>query len=164
MELKTAAEIRNLIRQTCERCGCPELASKIKYVWNSRFTRRMGDATYDFPNATGVVRFSKPLWGRADLRERKNTIVHEVCHIITFYKYGKSASPHGARWKKMMLLAGEFPERCHNVDTNGLTRKQTKIQVRCGCSQKSVTKNMFTRMKNGSTYSCGTCNKEISFL
>ncbi len=164
MELKTSSEIRNLIRHTCFACGCPELSPKIRYSWNDWFTRRMGDATYDFANGTGRVRFSKPLWGRAPLRERKNTIVHEVCHIITYYKYGKSASPHGAHWKRMMMLAGEFPERCHTVNTDGLTRKQPRIQVKCGCSKKSVTKNMFTRMKNGSKYSCTVCKNEISFL
>jgi SprT protein len=72
--------IRSWIRFACERNGVPELAQVIVVVWNSRFTRRLGDAAYNSTTFRARVRLSVPLWPRASEVDRRETVIHEACH------------------------------------------------------------------------------------
>ena len=87
--MKTSSEddrhIRQWIRLACDSNGVSELAQVIVVEWNPRFTRRLGDAGYSSTTYRARIRLSIPLWPRSTEEDRRETVVHEACHIIAFY-------------------------------------------------------------------------------
>ena len=161
------------VRWVCDTLKCPELFDKITIEWNSRFTRRMGDAEWKrvrgiVTEEYGIVRFSRPLWPRADETQRNQTVIHEVCHIVKAYKYPQlnpgRRNPHGREWKHLMRLCGITPKRTHKVDRTGLARHntRTKYRVACKCRELLIGPTRYRRMKSGvSSYACQLCGGKI---
>ena len=123
---KTAASgdryIQEWVSFACEANGVPELAQVIVVEWNARFTRRMGDALYSPSTFRARIRLSIPLWGRASEQDRRETVIHEACHLVVYYK-NCNAAQHGPEWREAMRNCGVEPQRTHSVDRTGLTRR-----------------------------------------
>jgi len=104
----------------------PLIAGRIVLEANTRFSRRMGDARCTSRGVglpAGVVRFSAhALWRRATPEKRRNTIVHELAHVLA--RHQDSREGHGALWKRIMRQLGETPKRCHSVNREGIRRTQ----------------------------------------
>jgi SprT protein len=159
-------KIVETIKWACDILLVPEFYSRIKVEWNARFTRKVGDANYRLNR----VRFSAPLWPRASEQERRETVIHEVCHLVANYKYNLSAkvghcSPHGVEWKSLMRKCGILPKRTHNVDRTGLRRNhtQTKYKVYCSCREWLIGPIRMRRMNTGTRfYTCPTCHAPVT--
>ena len=172
----TRNEAIELINETFVKCGQPDLVGKVSISFNSRFTSRMGDARYRPEKDRGRIRLSSPLWHYASPAERRNTIIHEACHILAErdnqMKHGNVGPGvmigrrpkrvgHGAAWRQYMRLAGiERVKRCHKVE-HPLRRRTTRHPARCGCRDWSLTANRVGRMKNGRKYSCNSCKETL---
>ena len=158
--MTTGTEIRELVNQTCAKLGIP---SNITIRFNRRFTRRLGDANGKLMR----IRFSTPLWARATVEERRQVVIHEVCHIATFLKLGTMGG-HGYVWKLHMRLCGVTPDRCHEVNREGLARtNQGSRQVTCACPGKVMTIGA-TRVRrllnNANKYSCRRCRTLVKLV
>jgi predicted SprT family Zn-dependent metalloprotease len=165
---------------TLRSLGREDLIPLLWIDWKSRFTSRMGDALYaretdrvrrssERFRINGVIcraRFSVPLWLRASEAERKQTVIHEICHLVAHHEAHlagrKVSSAHGYEWKAVMRRAGVQPKRCHNVNNNGLSKKKT-ILTKCRCGEHYVTPLVAGRiMLKISTYSCGKCHAKLT--
>lgn len=158
--------IRRLITEACRANSCPEIAQRIVVKWNARYTNCLGKAFYRGPFDM-TVQFSIPLWPRADVKERTDTIIHEACHIIARYKYqhigGRSRiKPHGREWKLAMAYAGTEPTRCHKVSNEGLKRKTKKFKHACGCMTHEVGAVRHKRILAGTIYTCRHCRQPLT--
>ncbi len=66
----------------------------------------------------------------------KQTVAHEVAHLIDHEVYGlnnpkfniygqrKKRAPHGRNWKIIMMTLGVPAERCHNYNVSNVKRKR----------------------------------------
>lgn len=112
------------VRRACAACDSEHIAPRIQVGWNPRFTSRMGDARWDFAEKRGLIRLSMQLWPVASDEERRETVIHEACHIIADAKT-EQRQHHGPVWIEMMQRCG-YPaaRRCHSVkrDTGGIHR------------------------------------------
>lgn len=154
--------IRQWIRYACERNGVPELAQVIVVEWNARFTRRMGDGMYSPTRMLGRIRLSVPLWGRASEQDRRETVIHEACHVIAFYK-DANATSHGVEWRQAMLNCGVDPLRTHSVDRTGLMRRQ-RLFVLCDCPKDEKCRigvRMFNLIQRGTEMQCKICGLHL---
>jgi predicted SprT family Zn-dependent metalloprotease len=161
MNATIRARVRQVIGETCDTCGCPEMKEKISFSFNGRFTSKMGDAIFyrSGPNAGwGRVRFSTPLWPRATEEKRDNTVIHEVCHVLADYIHGKRCK-HGWQWKALMMKCGQKPERCHRVDTSGLRKSNKKVS--CGCREFEFGPIRYKKVLNGHRYVCNHCKQPV---
>lgn len=122
--MEDCQKIKEWIRFACERNGVPELAQVVVVKWNPRFTYRLGDAIYNRTSMRARVRLSIPLWPRISEEERRETVIHEVCHCIVTYTHGFVPRPHGAAWKQAMRNCGVEPRRLHSIDRTGLSRRR----------------------------------------
>jgi SprT protein len=134
-DLLTIEECHEYIGICCEVCDTPQLRRKISLEFNNRFSARMGDALWD--GCVGRIRLSAPLFHKASIDERIETVVHETCHVIAYYKFGR-CQPHGRHWKEMMERCGyQNPRRCHSVDLIGIVARRTQrsgnVLSFCGC-------------------------------
>jgi SprT protein len=123
--------IRQWIKFACDCNGVSELAQVIVVEWNRRFTRRLGDAAYSPTTYRARIRLS--LWPRASEEDRRETIIHETCHLVAFYQHGFVAA-HGHEWRLAMRNCGVEPLRLHTVDRTGLARRQRRF-VLLDCPQ-----------------------------
>lgn len=171
-------EVLTKVKETLTILGHEDLIPIILVQWKKSFTRRMGDALYaskeervrktaeKFRSPTGVivrVRFSIPLFSRATVAQRNQTVVHEVCHIVSLHEAhlaGKTISVHGKEWKTLMLMVGANPKRCHEVDTLGLGKKV--IQGKCSCKTHSLTPLQAGKiLYQNSAFRCRKCKNQI---
>lgn len=158
--MRVTKEIRDQVQFACDCCGCPELAKKISIEFNNRFTRRMGDASKKWDHY--FIRLSAPLWPRATEAQRRETVIHEACHIIDSYLNGRMCG-HKHPWKLLMIKCGLKPERCHSVDRTGIARKHNQVDAYCGCGKRSIGKIKANRIRQGvSNYRCLTCKQTVS--
>lgn len=164
-EYTTKEEISQLIKETFDVCGESDLFDCTKIQWNSRFTRRMGDARYNHFKGTGRVRFSSVLWNRATPEERRETIIHEACHVVAerhARRLGRRTAGHGPIWKRYMTQAGAKGDRCHTVNRDGLRRKVRRVPAYCDCKEWQITKTRQTKMLKGYRYGCPDCKASLS--
>lgn len=66
----------------------------------------------------------------------KNTIVHEIAHIIAYKLYGERG--HGYTFKSVFLHLGGNGKRTHSYDVSSVKQKYTKRrhEYTCNCSGK----------------------------
>lgn len=156
--------IKKWIDQACNDNFVPELSNKIDFEFNSRFTRKLGDACFFRNTGRGRIRLSGPLWERATDTQRYETVIHETCHVIVRYKFKHNIKPHGIEWKTAMMNCNVRPKRTHNVDRTGLKRKKVKYVI-SNCPNDGlvnakcfVGKINYKKLKNGTTFACSKCS------
>lgn len=142
--------------------GYPRL--KLHIEWNSRFTSKMGDATYYRPPGCPRIRLSEPMWPMRTEAERRDTVIHEVCHIVVRYEeattLSKRSKHHGPEWKAKMRQCGLEPMRCHDFDVSKAPGSRRKKKLYCGCdSPHMVTANKHNKAASGASYRCKTCKQ-----
>jgi predicted SprT family Zn-dependent metalloprotease len=163
---------------TLRALGREDLIPYLWIDWKEAFTSRMGDALYatngqrvrrssERFRIDGTIcraRFSIPLWVRATEEDRRQTVIHEVCHLVAAHEAHlagrKVSSAHGYEWKAVMRRAGVRPKRCHNVSTKGLGKKT--IPAHCACGDHYLTPLVAGRIiVLQRTYTCGRCHGQV---
>src|SRR5262245_5033724 len=159
-------EVRGWVESTCAKCGVPELAGRVLVRWNSRFTARMGDARWFSAKGQGLIRLSTPLWPKASLAERVETVIHETCHVIAEYRFGRIQA-HGPKWRMLMCLCG-YPNAtaCHTVNREEIAARRRKsrrvYKLACGCPDGvTLGRVQFQRLRAGARYSCRHCRQGV---
>lgn len=106
---------RIIIREALEIGGFTSTFTKIVNVVSApRKTSTMGTAHHK----TLTIKLSaSALWRRASPEKRRNTVVHELAHLVNRWTHGKKVKPHGREWRQIMSAMGEDPKRCHTVPT-----------------------------------------------
>jgi SprT protein len=158
--------IKEWTRFACECNNAEELAQAIIVEWNSRFTRRLGDGVYSPLTHRARIRLSLPIWPRASEKERRETVIHEVCHCIVGYKHGVVAH-HGSEWKEAMRNCGVEPLRGHTVDRTGLARSQ-RLFILLDCPNDGLERKCrirskeFNLVQQGKWFVCKVCGLHLT--
>lgn len=91
----------------------------------------------------------------------RETVPHEVAHLVTWLLHGRTARPHGTEWKAIMRHLGvQQPQRCHDFDAPA-ARQQRRWPYRCGCTSHQLSTTRHRRILNGVRYRCGNCGQEL---
>jgi predicted SprT family Zn-dependent metalloprotease len=80
--------IRGLIDKTLQQLEHDNIA--VQWRFDGRLTRSLGIAHWP----EDLVLLSIPQWHRIPARERRETIVHEVCHLTTWHELGYIPDNH----------------------------------------------------------------------
>ena len=159
---KALESARKLLEFACDKnwSGGSLDPDLIRIEFNNRMTRAIGRAEYKHP-CDYCIKLSAPLWPRASEAERRNTVIHEACHLIDHYRTGTMS--HGVSWRRLMQNCGESPDRCHSVDRTGLIRKRKRHEYTCGCNNRGgfITPIKAKRIEQGRSYFCKSCGENI---
>jgi len=160
-------EVKAVVAEVCERCGHPEVAGRIELRWSQRMTSAMGNASRRNMMAYHyTIKLSTPLFLRATVDERRQTIIHEVCHVLDGIVNNRKMS-HGPTWKAMMKRAGVTPQRCHNVDTSGLRKARKTYRYTCPNGHKSyelgAIRHRNMQSVGGRKYICPVCREKLNW-
>ncbi|MEW4453034.1 SprT-like domain-containing protein [Bremerella sp. JC817] len=141
----------------CNDVSC--LSSMIRVRWNKRFTRKFADAGYGTCPPRGRIRISPMIWERATREQRRETLIHEACHIVAYHLHGLAIKPHGIEWRQAMVKCGVEPVVTHNIDLVGINffhvRECTKAN-RCHVSRRD-----FAALKRGGLLQCTICGMQV---
>lgn len=121
----------------------------VEIGFNYRYTRVLGRAVFPLNGKPKIILAAK-IWARASQKERRETVIHETCHLIAYHEAkGKRIRPHGDEWKALMWRCGVKPNRTHDVDVTGLSKRKT-IQATCDCpAPHYLTKRKANRILEG---------------
>ena len=110
-----------------------------------------------------VVRFQPVLLTANEAEYMKETIAHEVCHLIDYEmnpanftrRYGRKRQLHGITWQRLMLITGHTPETTHNMDVEAVRVRQVvrhEWVCTCGAIMKLGPKQHPQQLNNHDTY------------
>ncbi len=147
---------------------------RVTVEWSERMTRAAGTATYQL----GLIKLSTKLLPRSTPEDQRQTVIHEACHLISFWKYGEAGTGHGHYWKACMRACGLAPRRCHSIPRAGLRRGRTQAVVynrveiqktqpetfafRCNCKKYTFSAERVEKVLKGeTTLRCKRCESQI---
>ncbi len=151
--------IREWIDFALERNDVGYLSSMIRVRWNRRFVRKFADAGYGACPPRGQIRISPFIWERATTEQRRETIIHETCHIVAFHLHGPAIKPHGIEWKAAMAKCEVEPIRCHNIPLIGINHfnvRDCPKAERCHVSRRD-----YSALKRGGLLHCTICGMSV---
>ena len=159
---KDRLQVETLVRETLSFFNLSHIPLKIR--WSNAYTRVMGRAKTNRTKTQFEVSFSDQLWDRATEEQKRNTVIHEVCHIVCFIRH-PFAKGHGVEWKQLMLAAGETPSRTIKINRKGVERTNQRTYCYCKCGEKVITSNRATRIRNGTNrYYCLRCGVPVTLV
>lgn len=145
-------------------------------TWDLRGKSRLGTASGNGLHIRLNPQYAK-LLGRDEYIQ---TVLHEVCHIVTTQRRNirmqsvvrrPSSGPwssHGAEWKRSMRLLGLKPLRCSEVSAEIAAkivpaRRVVRHPVYCLCAEPHlVTPQMFAKINAGTTARCRNCHVVVT--
>lgn len=110
------------------------------------------------------LRFNKELFSNNQQHFLKQTVPHEIAHLLAFQLFGQKIRPHGKEWQQIMNNVYQLPpERCHRYSVR---RKPTTNYIYgCRCpSQHSLTIRRHNAIKKGRKYQCLRCQTILYFI
>lgn len=137
--------------------------NRLRITWSTRMTNAMGYAHYRTKGKRIWISLSAVLWPHASEEERRETVFHEIAHILEYVgrreaKVWSGPGHHGPRWRWIMRVLG-YPNaaRCHSVENpNG-------HPARCGCGPTTLSPRQvaFLRKNPGRFYTCRECKEKL---
>ncbi len=94
----------------------------------------------------------------------KQTVAHEVAHLLAYDIYGSRIRAHGQEWQSIMTDVFKLPaNRCHSYDTHRSGRRQWLYQCRCEGKTITLGTTRHNRYHKGTVYLCTTCKAPLKY-
>lgn len=156
--------LESLVRATVESCfRRAEMHFQRRFERPSlAFNLRGMAAAVAYP-ARNAIRINHHLLEQNSEDFLRNTVPHEVSHLLAYRLHGRRIRPHGTEWATIMRgVYGLQPLRCHHYDVRpSLT---ATYLYRCGCHEGHT---LGTRRHNnalrGRHYYCRRCRQPLVF-
>lgn len=115
--------------------------------------------------ADNLLRFNPKLYAENREHFLKQTVAHEVAHLVAHQMFGGRIQPHGEEWQLIMRGVYELPpDRCHTYDVG--RRKVTRFVYLCQCPSSSefpFSAQRHTLVSKGRRYFCRRCRATLVF-
>ncbi len=110
-----------------------------------------------------LLRFNAGMYERHEEDFLRQTVPHEVAHLIAHALHGHRIRPHGAEWQGIMRdLFGLPAHRCHTYSVP--RRRTTEYLYRCACPNPvHFTPQRHRWVIKGRRYQCIRCNQLLHF-
>jgi SprT protein len=132
-----------------------------------KFFKKSRAAGYVVPSQNNVVYLNLELLKRNMEHFERDTIPHEVAHLLAHrLNNNPREGHHGKTWKTIMSnVFGVDPCRCHSLDTTGVGRKTKKFKYICACKKHLLSLQAHKKIENQSyIFRCRDCKKTLTFL
>ncbi|MEW9046593.1 MAG: SprT family zinc-dependent metalloprotease [Stutzerimonas stutzeri] len=111
-----------------------------------------------------LLRFNEQLYRENTEHFLRQTVAHEVAHLVAHQMFGARIQPHGEEWQLIMLGVYELPpDRCHTYAIR--RRVGTRYVYRCSCADQefAFTPQRHALVAKGRRYYCRRCKTTLSF-
>lgn len=107
-----------------------------------------------------VIRYNRTLLEKYGDSFIRQTVPHEVAHVVVAARYPYRTAPHGQEWRSVMEFFGAEPSRCHAYQIDGTgVRRLARFGYRCGCREHQLTSIRRNRIARGERYYCRHCGE-----
>jgi SprT protein len=109
------------------------------------------------------LRFNAQLYRENREHFLRQTVAHEVAHLVAHQRFGAGIRPHGSEWQQIMLKVYGLPaERCHSYEVK---RRQRPYLYRCQCpdGEFPFTAQRHALVLRGRSYLCRRCRATLVF-
>lgn len=111
-----------------------------------------------------LLRFNPQLYQNNREHFLKQTVPHEVAHLVAHRLFGGHIRPHGEEWQLIMRGVYELtPDRCHTYE---ITRRQvSRFIYKCDCVERDFpfSAQRHALVKKGRRYVCRGCRGTLVF-
>ncbi|WP_339079104.1 SprT family zinc-dependent metalloprotease [Pseudomonas sp. TMP9] len=110
------------------------------------------------------LRFNPQLYRENREDFLRQTVPHEVAHLIAHQLFGLKIQPHGEEWQLIMRGVYELaPNRCHTYEVK--RRMANRYIYRCSCPQGEFpfSAQRHALVSKGRRYFCRRCKVTLSF-
>lgn len=95
----------------------------------------------------------------------KQTVAHEVAHLLTYELFGPRVQAHGKEWQAIMTRVFALSaDRCHSYDTQNSGRKPWLYQCCCEGKLVALSTIRHNRSRKGAVYLCTSCKTPLKFV
>ncbi|QLF94516.1 SprT family zinc-dependent metalloprotease [Pseudomonas sp. ABC1] len=111
-----------------------------------------------------LLRFNRQLYLENSEHFLRQTVPHEVAHLIAHQLFGPGIKPHGEEWQQIMLGVYELPpDRCHSYAVK--RTPATCYIYNCNCPSRdfAFTAQRHALVAKGRRYLCRTCKAQLLF-
>ncbi len=111
-----------------------------------------------------LLRFNEQLYRENTEHFLRQTVAHEVAHLVAHQMFGARIQPHGEEWRLIMRGVYELPpDRCHTYAIR--RRVGTRYVYRCSCADQdfAFTPQRHALVAKGRRYYCRRCKTTLSF-
>ncbi|WP_235972348.1 SprT family zinc-dependent metalloprotease [Spirabiliibacterium falconis] len=94
----------------------------------------------------------------------RETVPHELAHLIVHQHYRRRVKPHGKEWQFVMKeVFGLPPNVCHEYDTSAV--RGNTVAYKCDCQTHQLSMRQHNRIKQQSAvYRCRKCKAALHQL
>lgn len=111
-----------------------------------------------------LLRFNPQLYRENREHFLKQTVAHEVAHLIAHCMFGNRIRAHGEEWQLIMRGVYDLPaDRCHSYEV--ARRQVSRFIYRCECPARDFpfTAQRHTLVSKGRRYFCRSCRATLIF-
>lgn len=111
-----------------------------------------------------LLRFNAQLYQENREHFLRQTVAHEVAHLVAHQLFGDAIQPHGEEWQLIMRGLYELPaDRCHNYEIK--RRSVTRYIYRCPCPDSNFpfSAQRHQLVRKGRRYLCRRCRETLTF-
>ena len=95
----------------------------------------------------------------------RQTVAHEVAHLLAYALFGPGVQAHGREWQSIMTEVFALPaDRCHSYDTQNSSRKPWLYQCHCEGKLVALSTIRHNRSRKGAVYLCTSCKTPLKFV
>lgn len=111
------------------------------------------------------LRFNAQLYRENREHFLRQTVAHEVAHLVAHQMFGPRIAPHGEEWQLIMRgVYGLPPDRCHSYALQ--RRVQTRYLYHCACPENAefpFSAQRHRLVSEGRRYYCRRCKVTLRF-
>lgn len=157
MNLETVRrEIADCLERAEKHYGFTE-SVEVKYDLRGR---NSGQARYDSFTGKLTLRLNSQLFTPEYSDELKNTIAHEVAHLVC-YIYPRLGKNHDAGWRRVCIQLGGDGSRCHTLPLEK-ARKTRKAIYNVAGNEMHLGITRHKRIQQGKVYRCNRSGQRIT--
>lgn len=109
-----------------------------------------------------LLRFNSLLYQQNREDFLRQTVAHEVAHMLAHELYGRDIMPHGPQWQGIMQEVFGLPAlRCHSYQLPAV--QKTTYRYRCGCREHELGVRRHRSSERGGHYLCRSCKQRLHF-
>jgi SprT protein len=111
-----------------------------------------------------MLRFNPQLFRENAEDFLKQTVPHEVAHLVAHQLFGDTIAPHGEEWQLIMRGVYELPpNRCHSYQVQ--RRQVMRYIYRCPCADSDFpfSAQRHGMVRQGRRYVCRSCRSILVF-
>lgn len=111
-----------------------------------------------------LLRFNAQLYRENHDHFLRQTVAHEVAHLVAHQLFGPRIQPHGREWQGIMQGVYGLPaERCHNYPVS--RRKALHYLYLCQCPDQQLpfSARRHTLVSQGRRYICRRCREPLHY-